>query len=564
MPVWDKKLLAKVRLKITFVALVFALAFTFALVKAGLLQLGQGKALRELAQEQATKPTLYLAGRGGIYDRNGYLLAQSVAMDSVYVEPKRIKNPAKTARLLANVLQVKPQLIAAKLDARKSFAWVSRRLEPPMGEKIQALHLPGVGVIQEDKRFYPAHTLMGQLLGTVSVDGEGQGGIEQAFHAYLKPSPYKTLTGVDARGKPIRLGNSPSVQDLAGNDVYLTLDYRIQYATEMALQKALVKTGAKAAWAIVMQPRTGDILAVANVPLANPNEPTQTPLDAWRNRALAESFEPGSTLKLVTLAAALKAGVVTPNSHINCENGIYQVGHVTIRDVGKKQWLQAAEILKYSSNVGAYKIAALVGKEKIYQMMKEFGFGGSPGLNIAEEARGQVSSFQSWGVARFVNVSFGYGVMVSALQLANMVSTIANDGMRMPTHLVQKVKNPWGDVVWQAPSEKPSQVLPPRVAKALNKIMVEVTETGGTGHRAQIPGVQVAGKSGTAEKVDEQTGRYNKRRNRASFIGFAPANDPQIAAVVVIDEPAGIAFGGHVAAPAWQEIVEQALILQAR
>ncbi len=537
------------RYKIWVIGAFLCAGLIVAWAKAGMLQLRRGEALKELADRQTLRPLGYSAGRGSIYDRNGRLLAQSVPMDSVYAEPRRIENVTKAARDLAKITGLSESALRTKLKQNRSFVWIARRVEPSIAQRVRSLSLTGIGLIQEEKRFYPNHAILGQLLGTVSVDGDGIGGIEQAFDKYLKPKAWKTLVYGDARGNSVRPGLAPTQKELAGGDVHLTIDSDLQNITEEVLQKAVETAGAKGGWALVIVPSTGEILAVANVPIMNPNEPSQVPQELRRNRAIAESFEPGSTFKLAIFAAALDAEVITPETRINCENGKMRVGNVVISDITKKEWLRAAEILKYSSNIGAYKVAEKVGKKRLAAMMRGLGFGSATGLNIVEEGRGQVTDPATWGLARFINISFGYGFMATTMQLLGMVSTVANGGMKVAPKIVMS-----------APVVKDVRVMKKKAAKALTEIMVEVTENGGTGHRAQIHGIRVAGKSGTAEKVDEHTARYNKSKNRSSFIGFAPAENPEIAAVVVIDEPKGIAYGGRVAAPAWQEIVESALV----
>jgi cell division protein FtsI (penicillin-binding protein 3) len=342
---------------------------------------------------------------------------------------------------------------------------------------------------------------------------------------------------------------APDPRNLAGSDIILTIDKDIQYIAEETLLQTIRKHGAKAGWAIVIKPKTGEILALANVPLFNPNLPGTSSKEGVRNQAISRTGEPGSTFKMVTFAAAFENQLVSPDDIIDCQNGLYDTGYMTIKDIVKKGQISVTDVFKVSSNVGTFKIAEKVGPERLYQMIKKLGFGEAPGLGLIEEARGSIAEPSRWGKTRFANLSFGYGLMATSLQMLQVASAIANGGILVPPKIVEGLESDVG----------PRRVLSERAAGQLKALMWADTKDGGTGKRAVIPGIEVAGKTGTAEKVDPATGRYSKSHNLSSFVAFAPVANPEIAAIVVIDEPRGIAYGGYVAAEPCGRIMSAAL-----
>lgn len=546
------------KIRLWVILAILALGLMVALAKAGILQIIRGPALKELAERQYSRTTQYSSFRGDIVDCHGRLLATSVGVHSLYAEPRRMNRPDLVAKSLKNAVPSLTSNQLERLSTDRSFVWLSRRLDPNISHKIEELKLDGIGISQEEQRFYPGHGLLGQTLGSVSIDGQAMGGIEQAFARYLKPKTWSALSLQDARARPIRSYLAPSQEDLWGDQITLTIDRNIQFVAEEVLTQTVRNHGAKGGWAIVMRPKTGEILALANVPLMNPNKPDKNST-ARRNMAIARTGEPGSTFKMVTFAAGFDLDLIKPDEKIYCEKGVWPLDALTIRDVSKKEWLTPSEIFKYSSNIGTFKIAQRIGKERLYEAIKRFGYGELPGLNLLEEARGSVSKPETWGQARFANVSFGYGIMASNLQMAMMISTIANGGVRVAPKILKNIQRSNGDIYNPLPKYQPVRVLSAQAAKAMTQIMIEDTEGDGSGKRAAIAGIKVAGKTGTAEKLSE-SGRYAKHLNLSSFAGFAPADNPEIVAIVTIDEPKGIAYGGYVAAPAWKEIVEAALI----
>jgi cell division protein FtsI (penicillin-binding protein 3) len=541
--------LPSARVRLLVIAGAIALLFIVAALKAAMLQLGKGEALLSLSRQQTSRPVQYSGTRGDILDRNGHILSTSVVMSSIYAEPRTISDPAKVSAQLARLLPGPNDDLAERLNSNKSFVWVLRRADPNIVNRILGSKIDGLKVMKETRRFYPNHALLGQVLGLVTIDGEPIGGVEKALNNDLEPKSWRTLALADAKGDSLRQYLAPDPRDLSGSDIMLTIDRDIQYIAEETLLKTVKEHRAKGGWAIVIKPKTGEILALANVPLFNPNLPSSSSQEGLRNQAISRTGEPGSTFKMVTFASAFENGLITPDDMINCENGTYNLGFMTIKDIVKKGSISVTDVFKYSSNIGTYKIAEKVGPERLYQTIKKLGFGEVPGLGLIEEARGFVSKPSSWGKSRFANVSFGYGLMATSLQMLQVAAAVANDGILVPPKIVVGLES----------DAAPRRVLSEKAAAFIKALMWADTKSGGTGKRADIQGIDVAGKTGTAEKVDPETGKYSKTHNLSSFVGFAPVNSPEIAAIVVIDEPGGIAYGGFVAAPAWQGIVSAAL-----
>ncbi|MEI6805772.1 MAG: penicillin-binding transpeptidase domain-containing protein, partial [Myxococcaceae bacterium] len=377
------------KIRLTVIVALLGLGLGIALVKAGILQLVRGPALKELAQRQYARTTKYSSFRGDIVDRQGRLLATSVGVHSLYAEPRRMNRPDQVAKSLKHAIPSLSHDQLERLSSDRSFVWLARRLDPNISHRIEDLKLEGIGVSEEEQRFYPNHGLLGQTLGFVTIDGQSLGGIERAFERYLKPKVWSTLSLQDARNRPIRSHLAPSQEDLWGEQITLTIDRNIQFVAEEVLAQTVRAHGAKGGWAIVMKPKTGEILALANVPLMNPNKPEKNS-NAKRNNAIGRTGEPGSTFKILTFAAGYDLGLIHPHEKIYCEKGVWNLDALTIKDVSKKEWLTPEEIFKYSSNIGTFKIAQRIGKERLYQAIKRFGYGELPGLNLLEEARGSV------------------------------------------------------------------------------------------------------------------------------------------------------------------------------
>jgi cell division protein FtsI (penicillin-binding protein 3) len=542
------------RLILGFVTIGFAIT----ILKSGSLQLIHGEALRGLAEKQYKRTLQVSSARGMIYDREGRTLAGSVPMESVFAEPRHIEDKELTVEQLAKVLELPPKKLRKRLMGQRSFAWIKRRVPPKQIAKVKQLGLRGIGFLKEHRRYYPNHAVAGQLLGTVSIDGEGQGGIEQALNKELRPKALKKSVLRDARGHRLVTNTGFELDYFRGDDVYLTLDAHLQQVAETVLAQTVKDYKAKSAWALAMDPKTGEILVMATAPEFNPNTPGHNRGHA-RNLALSAAFEPGSTMKAITFTAALDAQVVAPNESIDCENGKYKLGRHTIRDSHKDNWLTVRDVFKHSSNIGTLKIALALGEDPFKSMLHRMHFGERLGLGLLGEAKGRLPKKEKWGQTRLATISFGHGLMVTSVQMVAAVGAIANGGVWVKPKLISHTTNPFGEEIMSPTLPQGEPLFSKETADVVTSIMTSVVEEGGTGTKAAIPGIKVAGKTGTAEKVDPVTGRYSNDLHLSSFIGFAPADDPVAVILVVVDEPQEKVFGGLVAAPAFREIMETIL-----
>ena len=549
------------RWRLWVVVVAVGVAFLAVVWKSARLQLVLGDDLRGLAEEQYLRKVAVSAPRGGVFDSEGRHLAVSLPAWSVFAEPRRVVDVDVTAERVAAAMGVPVAEIAKKIGTDRAFTWLERRVAPDVADKVRGLDLPGIGLRKEWRRTWPNKQLAAQILGGVDVDGNGRGGIEQAFDERLLGRSTRLNALADNKGDRIALVDEGDdifdLATLAGDDIVLTIDLPLQQAAEEILETTRKTFQAKAAWAVVLDAKTGAIRAVAQSPAYNPN----TGNGDRRNHGLADAIEPGSIFKIATFAAALDAGVVTPTDLIDCENGRFRLGRHTIHDTHKSGVISVREIFKESSNIGTLKIAQKLGEDRFKAQLMRFGFGQRPGTGLLDESAGRLPRQERWGETRLATVSFGHGLMVSSLQMASLLQAVANDGIRHRPYLVERVLTATGGVVEEHAVDAGERVLSSNAARQMVAIMESVTEPGGTGALAAIPGVRVCGKTGTAEKVDPVTGRYSKELHLSSFLGVAPADDPQVVAVVVVDEPHGVVFGGQTAGPAWRAIVERALVI---
>jgi cell division protein FtsI (penicillin-binding protein 3) len=545
------------------IAVLLGIGLSAMLWKAARLQLLLGHDLRALAEGQYLRDVPLTAARGRIVDRHDRPLAITVPSQSIFAEPKLINDKAAAAQLLAPLLGKPVATVFGKLSTDASFVWLLRRPTPEVSDAVQALKLAGIGFRREWRRVWPNKELLGAALGTVDVEGVGRGGVEQAGNEHLVAKSTRVHVLADNRGDRVALVDGVNLDLLAGDDINLTIDAALQQQVETTLQGTLETFAAKGAWALVLDANSAEILAAAQAPQHNPNDPDSSVAGAARNRAFAEAFEPGSIFKVATFAAALDAGVVTTTESIDCENGKYQLGKHVIHDTHPAAMLTVRDVFAHSSNIGTLKIAQRLGEDGMRTALTRYGFGTAPGTGLLEEATGRLPSQARWGDARTATVSFGHGVMVSALQVAGLVQAVANDGVHVRPRLIDRVRTTGGATIEQAGSggDTRERWMSSATAKQMRDIMVAVAEPGGTGTLAAIPGIQVAGKTGTAEKVDRQTGRYSRSLHMSSFVGFAPADAPRYVAIVVVDEPQSQHTGGMTAAPAWRKIMSHALAL---
>jgi len=496
--------------------------------------------------------------RGAIYDRNMRPLAMSVPVQSAFAIPTEVKDVPMAARLLSGVLGAPQEYVQEKLESGSTFVWIQRKLPPEKVQSIKALNLTGIYFQEENQRYYPKRDMAAHVLGFVDVDEKGLGGIEHEYDGLIRSKGEKIVVMADARQRWFDGGEAQRDQ---GVNVILTIDEKIQYIAERELSAAIERTHAPAGTVIVQDPNSGAILALANWPKFNPNAAVDVPPEARMDRAVSAIYEPGSTFKLVTLAAAMDQNLIRSGDVFDCGNGAVVVAGHTIHDHKKYGMLTVSEILANSSDVGAIKIALRLGSPKFYEYIKGFGFGSFTGIDLPGESRGKLRRYEHWGSYSIGSISMGQEVGVTPLQMISAVSVIANGGLLYKPHAVQEMRRGDEILVLDGPSAsaEPRRVIRPETAAAMRRMMEGVILQG-TGKKARLDGWTAAGKTGTAQKIDPATGRYSRSNVIASFTGFAPINNPAVTILVSIDSPAGYPHdGATVSAPVFKSIAEQVL-----
>jgi cell division protein FtsI (penicillin-binding protein 3) len=540
------------RIRVLVLAGLLAVAFTGVVGRLGWLQLIRQADLAALAERQYSRTLILHAQRGPIVDRQGAPLATSSPAESLFAQPRTVGDPVRVAARLAPLLEMPERELHAALTSGKPFLWLRRRLPPATVAAVKALREPGLGFLPEPLRLYPNRELAAHVIGFEGVDG-GLEGIERALNDSLAGTPGKAVVGRDALGREV-VTEAILKKPAPGHGVMLTLDRTIQYLAEREIDAVWRRTHAKAAMAVAMDPRTGDVLALAIRPTFNPNTFLEVPSrEHWRNRAVTDPFEPGSTFKVILAAAALEEGVVRPDDRIWAENGSITIAKTTIRDWKKYGWLTFGEVLQNSSNVGSIKVGLALGRERYYHYMTAFGFGAPTGVGLAGESRGQLRDPQRWSGLSLPTMSIGQEVSVTALQMVAAFGAIANGGTLMQPRLVRSLFDAEGRETRRFEPQAVRRVISPETARTLTRLMTQVVAAG-TGHNAAIPGYAVAGKTGTAQKLDPVTKRYSRNPGVLSFVGFAPADEPRLVMLVMLDEPKNERWGSEAAAPVFAAI----------
>lgn len=510
--------------------------------------------LQEQGDARSVRHISINAHRGLITDRNGEPLAVSTPVTTLWANPKELQGERVHWAALAKALKQNPKTLAERLDrqASREFIYLARGLTPEAGQAILDLKIPGVYSLEEFRRFYPAGEVTAQVVGFTDIDDRGREGVELAFDEWLAGIPGRRQVLKDRRGRLIK-----DVQVLrnakAGRSLALSIDLRLQYLAHRELRNAIAEFGAKAGSLVLLDVRTGEILAMVNQPSYNPNNRRNLDPAAMRNRALVDVFEPGSTMKPLSMSAALESGRWKPEDKVEVAPGWLRIGRYTIRDVSRSEGgvLDLTGILIKSSNVGMSKVAFDIGGESIHSVMQRLGIGQDTGLGFPGERVGSLPSYREWRKAETATLSYGYGLSTTAVQLAHAYATLANDGRSLPLTLTRQ----------DTPAEG-AQVVPEKVAKTIQGMLQQVVEAPGGVYRAMVPGYHVAGKSGTARKASVGTKGYKEKAYRSLFAGFGPASNPRIAMAVVIDEPSnGAYFGGLVSAPVFSKVMAGALRL---
>lgn len=510
--------------------------------------------------------------RGDIYDRSGEALATSVEVETVYANPREVVDPIATADVLAPILDIDQERLIRQLTGEGHFRYLRRQVTGTIAQRVRTEALPGVHILREAKRFYPKKELAGQLLGVVGVDSRGREGLEATFDRTLRGGKLQARYHRDAKGRYAMLEALPPVDSRSGHQLQVTIDEKIQAVAEQELERAVLSSMGRSGVCIVMDVPTGDLLAVAHYPRFNPNRYREQIADdhaalkrglrvvpRYRNRAISDQYEPGSTFKIFTLAAGLDARLVGLDDVINTEGGRYRVGRKTISDTHPMKKQTVRQIIKYSSNIGVIKIAEMLGEERLWSALDRFGFGQPSGVALLGDAAGKLRPPKEWAVITRANIAFGQGVAVTPLQIVAAAAAIGNDGVLMQPRIVMAELDSDRRVVREYPPQPIRRVISADTARLVRRAMAGVVEHDGTGHEAWIYDYDVAGKTGTAQKPDPLAGGYSQDRWIASFLGLVPVEKPRLAILVAVDEPKGQYYGGVVAAPAFRAVAEWTL-----
>lgn len=542
----------------------FSLVFVFLLscllafaVKLILIQVFRSSHLTSLADKQHNHTVEIEPVRGTIYDRNLRPLALNVSVYSLFANPREMSEESKKRVIqeLPSLIDVDQKTLADKVSKKKYFVWLKRKLSVDTVKEIKKLKIKGLGFIDESKRYYPNGDLAAHVIGFAGVDNEGLEGIELFYDKYLRGEKGLAQILRDARQRDLMIeqGYIPARD---GMNIVLTIDETIQYLAEQALEKAYIKNNAQSGTIIVINIKTGEILALANRPTYSLTHAADSPIENRTNRAITFMYEPGSVFKIVTASAALEEKAFTETDQIYCENGEYRVANHILHDHGKHGTLTFREVFEVSSNIGVTKIAQKLGPDLIYKYGRRFRFGMKTGIDLKGEIVGLFKQPSRWSKTSIGAVPIGHEMGATPIQLVSAIAAVANGGVYMKPFVVKEIRDSNNEIVKSFQPQAVDRVISPDVAKRLNEILVGVVEAG-TGKKAMIEGMRVAGKTGTAQKVIN--GIYSHDKFNSTFFGYAPADDPQLAAIVVFDDPHPSYFGGTVAAPVFKEVVENSL-----
>jgi cell division protein FtsI (penicillin-binding protein 3) len=538
-----------------FAVLIF---FIICLARLLYLQFFRGDYLASIAKKQHNQYIELEPRRGTIYDSNFKPQAVNLSFDSVFASPNSMKQAEKdeAVRQLSGILKIDAQNLRSKFARKKAFVWLARKISPEQSQSIKKLNIKGIGFIKESKRCYPNGYLLSHVLGFAGMDNKGLDGIEMCYDKYLKGQSGWALMLRDARRKSLNVhDNVLAPKD--GFDIVLTIDEVIQFIAERELEKATRQYRARGGSIVVMDPKTGAILAMANRPTYDLNDYTKVSKDSMRNRAVSDMFEPGSVFKVVPASAALEEKKVNEMTRFFCENGEYRVAGRILHDHTSHATLTFREVIELSSNIGTAKVAQLLGADALYRYVKLFGFGAKTGIDIPGEISGSIKPTSQWSKTTITCVPMGQEVGVTSLQLAAGMAVIANGGNLMKPYVIKEIRDKTGEMIKFTSPYSVRKVLSEETAARMKKILIGVIESG-TGKMAKLDNYTAAGKTGTAQKV-EPTGQYSHSRFMGSFVGFAPAEDPQLVISVTIDEPRGMYYGGVVAAPVFKNVAADSL-----
>lgn len=536
--------------------------WTALILRAGYLQFLPNDRLNSLQNRQFQTKVVLQARRGAIVDSNGRDLAMSATAYSLYADPKILENRKAVAKKLAKVINQSPEAVYAKIkDGSRRFVWIKRMMEQAEADEIKSWDLRGLSFVEEWRRVYPNESLLSQTLGFLGSEGQGLEGLELGYNQSLSGNQKKVMVKRDARGRPLINDGLMFIENPEGNEIRLTVDSELQYRLETELVNAVSEFEADHAVGVILDAKTSAVLALASAPTFDLNKAAKTSPEHRRNKVVTDSFEPGSTMKTFVIASALREGLVQPNTKFYCEKGVFRVGDRVIRESDanhKFENLTVSEILALSSNVGTTKIAFKMGQEKLRQGLLDFGFGQKLGVDLPGEARGLIHALP-WRQHLFSNISFGHGLSATPLQVANAFAAIANGGVLNTPYIVHSVRDSETGQASETQVKPIRRVLTAEQAAQMRAMLVGVTGKDGTGGNARVDGFMVAGKTGTAQKVNPNGRGYLKGAYISSFGGFIPANDPKFVIYIAVDSAKKKYYGGTVAAPVFSRVASYAV-----
>lgn len=550
--------LRKYPLRFAVVSIFLFAGFAYSIGFLVFIQIFRSQFLSNLAQRQSEHSIVLEPRRGTIYDRNMQALAINLPVYSIYANARAMRQEHdvdEVVEKLSVIFKVDPKEIRDKLDKDKYFVWIARKVPQDIYLAIKDLKLPGIGFVKESKRFYPNQTLASHLIGFAGLDNNGLDGLERDYDKYLKGQPGHAIILRDARSRELMFDKG-YIAPVDGFSVVLTIDETIQYIAERAMDRMYQKYHCEGASIIVMDPRTGEILAFANRPTYNLEQASKSTPESRTDRAIVFTFEPGSVFKIVTASAALQEGVVRENDMINCEHGAYRVANHILHDHEPLGTITFKQVIEQSSNIGTTKVAQRLGAQRMYNYAHHFRFGIKTGIDLPGEAQGILKPVSRWSKTSIGAIPIGQEVTVTPIQLMGAISAIANDGIYMRPFVVKYVKDAQGQIIFQHSPQILDKVISKVTSKRMKAILKGVVDEG-TGTKAAIKGIPVAGKTGTAQKV--VAGTYSHSHFYATFAGFAPVDNPRLACVVVFDDPHPAYYAGTVAAPVFAEVVGDSL-----
>lgn len=543
--------------RLNLVFSLFISLLTLLLIRIAYLQLALAHNFAQLAKKQHTEIIELQPKRGTIYDRNMRPLAVSLNLDSVYANAREIKDKKKVAQLLSPILNLSESFLLERLNRDKGFIWLKRKLTPTDSARVKTLRIKGIEFVKEPKRFYPNDSLASHLIGYAGIDNKGLEGLELLYDEYLKGAPGYRATFRDAKRRAIASFEYEYYPSIDGFNLVLTIDEIIQHIAEREINRAMKDAHPIGACIIVMDPKTGDVLALSNRPTYDINSFGNVSLEKKRNRVVTDMFEPGSTFKIVTAAAALENKAVNLNDKFFCENGAYKIAGHILHDHKPHGWLTFRQVIEKSSNIGTVKVAQILGPSELYRYIKAFGFGELTDIDLPGEVPGFIRPTSQWSKLSISAIPMGQEITVTPIQLACAISTIANGGELVKPRIVKAVQDKQGETIKSFEPTAVRRVLSEETDAVMRDILSGVVSDG-TGKLAEVEGYKVAGKTGTSQKI-EPNGTYSHSKFIASFIGFAPADDPKIAVVVMLDEPRPFYYGGVVAAPVFKRVTQDVL-----